>query len=95
MAEKNEVKSLLIEYQDLFSLSNDKIGRANIVEFDIDTFHLKPVAVRAATVLVKRKNVAGSVDYTDKYRICTDHRLLNSVIPNIGWPNPSLCPKTS
>ena len=45
---------------------------------------------RAATVLVKKKNISGSTDITDQYRLCTDYRALNETLPSSGWPAPSL-----
>ena len=45
---------------------------------------------RAATVLVKKKDLANSSDVTDMYRLCTDYRALNTVLPSSGWPSPSL-----
>ena len=43
---------------------------------------------RAATVLVKKKNVAESQHVTDQYRLCVDYRFLNSSLSNSGWPAP-------
>ena len=40
-----EVKNLVLEFQDIFTISKDKIGKANITEFDIDTSRIDPVAV--------------------------------------------------
>ena len=45
---------------------------------------------RAATVLVEKKNVGNGVDVTDRYRLCVDYRRLNKIIPDSGWPSPSL-----
>ena len=45
---------------------------------------------RAATVLVKKKSLAGSTDITDSYRLCTDYRALNKEISSSDWPAPSL-----
>ena len=46
--------------------------------------------LRAATVLIQKKNVAASSHVTDKYRLCIDYRFLNNVLPDSGWPAPSL-----
>ena len=45
---------------------------------------------RASTVLVKKKNVSNSEEVSDQYRICTDYRVLNSLLPKSGWPTPSV-----
>ena len=41
---------------------------------------------RASTVLVQKKNAAQSEDVSDQYRICTDYRALNKVLPSSCWP---------
>ena len=116
-------RQLLIKHKDLFSISNNKIGRTSTAEFDIDVNKIDPVSVplrrvpvhhhdivskiitkyeqlglvepidspfRASTVLVRKKNVSSSSDITDQYRLCTDYRSLNRVLPQSGWPSPSL-----
>ena len=45
---------------------------------------------RAATVLVEKKNVGGSNEITDSYRLCVDYRVLNNQIPDSAWPAPSI-----
>ena len=45
---------------------------------------------RASTVLIEKKNLPDSVDVTDKYRLCTDYRVLNKHLTSSGWPSPSL-----
>ena len=40
----SKLKSLLIRYQDIFSVSNDKIGHANNAEFHINTDNIYPVS---------------------------------------------------
>ena len=44
----------------------------------------------AATILVKKKNVAESQHVTDQYRLCVDYRFLNNSLSNSGWPAPSV-----
>ena len=39
-----EVKSLLIEFKDLFSVSNTTIGRTNNSEFHINTDNIHPIS---------------------------------------------------
>ena len=50
----------------------------------------KSLILRAATVLVKKKNISSSQDTSDQYCLCTDYRALNSDLPSSGWPAPSL-----
>ena len=121
--ELSAARSLLNNYRDLFSVSNNKIGSTQISEFDINVNELNPVSVplrrvpihhvdivkqllqkyeklgliepidspfRAATVLVKKKNVSSSSDLSDQYRLCTDYRALNNSLPPSGCPAPSL-----
>ena len=53
---------------------------------------VKPIdsPYRAATVLVKKKDLPSCTDITDRYRLCTDYRVLNRILPSSGWPAPSL-----
>ncbi len=53
---------------------------------------LEPVEspFRASTVLVAKKNRSDSDDVTDKYRLCTDYRILNNNLISSGWPSPSI-----
>ena len=53
---------------------------------------IKPIdsPYRAATVLVKKKDLPNCSDITDMYRLCTDYRALNRTLPSSGWPAPSL-----
>ena len=72
------------------------IHHRDIVQMLINKYEqlhlLEPIEspFRAATVLIAKKNLPDSEDVTDKYRLCTDYRMLNNSIVSSGWPSPSL-----
>ena len=117
-----QAKSLSTQIQSVFSVSNNKIGRTDVSEFDIELEDTTPICVllhpvqlhrhefvksllshykqhehiekidspyRAATVLVKKKNVSKSAHLTDQYHLLVDYHFLNNTIKDSGLPVPS------
>ena len=72
------------------------IHHRDIVQKLIDKYEqlhlLEPIEspFRASTVLIEKKHLPDSEDVTDKYRLCTDFRMLNNHLTSSGWPSPSL-----
>ena len=56
-AELGTARSLLEQYRDVFSVSNDKIGRTDIIYFDLDPTDVRPVAVPLRHVPLHHRHV--------------------------------------
>ena len=54
--ELSEARTLLNEFRDVFSVSNNKIGRTNVVEFDVDK-NINPVTVPLRRVPMHHKDI--------------------------------------
>ena len=72
------------------------LHQQEIVKKLLDHYHklelIEPIdsPLRAATVLIQKKNVTASSHVTVRYRLCIGYRFLNNVLPDCGWPAPSL-----
>ena len=42
--QRQQATQLLTEFQDVFTLSNSKIGRANVIPFDVQLVHSTPIS---------------------------------------------------
>ena len=51
------MRNLIYEYQDIFSVSNDKIGAAKVTKFDIDASKTPPVAVPLRRIPIHQRDV--------------------------------------
>ena len=54
--QRQQATQLLTEFQDVFSLSNSKIGRANVTPFDVQLVHSMPII---KILLVRSTNIIG------------------------------------
>ena len=61
-----QARQLLTEYKDVFSVSNDIIGRTDISTFDIDTTNIHPVSVHLRRVPIHHHNIVREL--IDKYQ---------------------------
>ena len=55
--EYDEVKEVLETYREIFAVSNSKIGRTNITQFDIDTVHTFPVSTPLLRVPLHQQHI--------------------------------------
>lgn len=55
------VKNLIMNFRDIFSISNDIIGKANITKFDIDTSRVDPVAVPLQRIPVHHRDIVDTL----------------------------------
>ena len=53
----HEAKTLLTEFSDIFSLSNTKIGKATVTEFDFDLAHSTPISMPLRRVPLHQQTV--------------------------------------
>jgi len=65
--QRQQATQLLTEFQDVFSLSNSKIGRANVTPFDVQLVHSMPII---KILLVRSTNIIGP--YTTAQQL-TEH----------------------
>ena len=57
MNQVNSARELLHEFKDIFSVSNDKIGKSVAVEFDIDTSKTSPVAIPLRRIPMHQREI--------------------------------------
>ncbi len=53
----NEAKALLTEFADIFSLSNTKIGKANVTEFNFDLTRTTPISMPLRRVPLHQQSI--------------------------------------
>ena len=75
-----EFRQLLTEYKDVFSVSNDIIGRTDISTFDIDTTNIHPGSVPLRRVPIHHHNIAREL--VDKYESLG---LLEPIVSNLTY----------
>ena len=56
-SEKNEARELLTEFRDIFSVSNDVVGRAKHCEFDINTSQIPPISTPLRRVPLHKETI--------------------------------------
>ena len=59
--ESMQVKSLSSEFKDLFSVSNEIIGRAKYSEFDINTENIQPISIPLRRVPLHKEEIVKEV----------------------------------
>eukprot|EP00795_Rhopilema_esculentum_P009397 gene9397-biopygen10865 len=52
-----QAKNLLMEFSDVFSLSNTKIGKTNVTEFDFDLAHSTPISITLRRVPLHQQSI--------------------------------------
>ena len=66
--QKIEVKFLLIEYEDIFTLSNAKIGRLKMTTFNVDSSGIKPVSVPLRRIPLHKDAIEKQIfDYYEEF----------------------------
>ena len=64
--EYNQMRSLVTEFKDIFTISSETIGRANNSSFDIDTDNMEPVAIPLRRIPLHKQQIVKQL--IDRYK---------------------------